>query len=195
MSIDAELITSSTAHSRQCLQRRSVTASPELWFVQDFVYPPMLEKLFDFVTTAPNLNWHLVSGQENKNRIEVSWEPESAIEEIHTVYDNLTVDLNSAFGRTLKFNGISIWKDGPGYKYGRHIDTDRINLGIQIYLVDGPADLHTKFYFQDQILQSTYKKNHGYIMDNSNKLQHGIETPVPEDYVRYSLYSSWDIVK
>ena len=195
MSLDMNLINLSIVHSQQFLQKRIVTPSPELWFLQDFIYPALLEKLFEFVTTTPNLNWHLVKGQEQKNRTEVSWESESVIEEIHMVYDSLTASLNLIFDRNLKFNGISVWKDGAGYSYGRHRDINRINVAIQIYLSNGPADLHTKFYFQEQILESKYQKNHGYLMDNINKLPHGIETPVPEDHVRYSLYASWDTVK
>lgn len=189
------LIRLGTEYSQYKLQNRIVTPSSELWFLQDFIYPALLEKLFKFITTSVDLNWHLVKGQERRNRLEVSWEPESVVEEIHMVYDNLTADLNLIFARNLKFNGISIWKDGPGYMYGRHRDIDQISVAIQIYLTDGPDQLHTKFYHEDQILKSTYQKNYGYIMDNTNKLQHGIETPVPENYTRYSLYTSWDAIK
>lgn len=195
MTIDTNLVNLSTVHSQHCLQKRSATPSTDLWFLQNFIYPELLQKLVGYVTTSTNLNWHPLKGQEKKNRAEVNWEPESVIEEVHMVYDNLTLDLSLLFGRNLKFNGIAVWKDGPGYMFSCHQDADCINVAIQIYLVDGPRELHTKFYFQDQILESTYQKNYGYCMDNINKLPHGIETPVPENHVRYSLYASWDVVK
>ena len=189
------LVQLGTAYSQQQLQTRITTSSTKLWFLQDFIYPKLLEKLFEYITTCATLKWHPLKGQEKRNRAEVNWEPESVIEEIHMVYNNLTLDLNLIFDRNLKFNGIAIWKDGPGYSFGKHQDADCISVAMQVYLIDGPTDLHTKFYFQDQILESTYRKNYGYCMDNLNKLQHGIETPVPKDHVRYSLYASWDVVK
>jgi hypothetical protein len=192
MSLDFELIDSSTTYSLTRLVNRVTTPSPELFLLQDFIDPRLLDKLYQFITTQPNLSWQLVNGQEYRTRKEICWEADTVIEEVHTVFENLTDYLNQEFNRNLKFNGISIWQDSPSYMYGRHKDIPIINLAIQIYMTSGYNELNTKFYYNDQILESVYQKNYEYLIDNSNFLEHGIDTPVPKKHIRYSLYCSWD---
>jgi hypothetical protein len=192
MPLDFELIQNSVAYSKNKLKSRTITESSEVFLLEDFFNPSLIEKLYQYVTST-NITWKKVPGQENRTRQEVNWVFDSVIEEVHSVVEQLTDDINDIFNRKLKFNGISIWKDSPSYCYGRHKDVDIINIALQIYLTSGYKELNTKFYYKNQVLESTYEYNHGYLMDNANKLEHGIETPVPEGHVRWSIYASWDL--
>jgi hypothetical protein len=67
----------------------------------------------------------------------------------------------------------------------------QISAALQVYLTEGDPLLNTKFYYKNQILESNYRVNQGYILDNKNFLEHGIECSVPANHDRYSLYAHW----
>lgn len=195
MSLDFDLINKSTTHINDSFDAREITDCEFLCFLKDFIYPPMLNKLMNHLDQDDLLVWHRSVGQENRPRKEIRWQFDSVIEEIHVVVETLTIKIEELQKKKLKFNGIMIWKDTAGYMYSRHKDIPTISAAIQIYLTEGHPELNTKFYYKDNIYQSEYKINHGYFFDNSTRMEHGIENPVPEGHTRYSLYCHWSAVE
>jgi len=191
MLLDFKLITDSTSYSLDRLSKIDSTACPHLFFLKDFINPDLLVKLLDYITTE-EIVWTKELKQEYNNRLKLNWIPESVIEETHIVLDNLTADLNQRFNRTNKFLGLSIWKDQEGYTISMHEkDNSIIDVAVQIYLSESTVDLATKFLVNGTILSTDYKENYGYLVDNSVGVPHYMNTPVPADHIRYSLYAMW----
>jgi len=190
MLLDFELIKQSTQYSLDKLKNIEKTDCPGLFFLSDFLYLPLIDKLVDFID-ATDLDWQEQEGQEYKNRLKVNWVPNSVIEETHIVIESLTGSLNKKFNRNNKFLGVSIWKDQEGYGIGKHTDNKIIDVAIQIYLTESAENLGTTFEYNNLTLQAQYQKNHGYLLDGSHQLPHYMNVPVPKEHVRYSLYAVW----
>lgn len=191
MLLNFKLITNSTSYSLDRISKIDPTVCPHLFFLKDFINPDLLVKLLDYITTE-EIVWTKELKQEYNNRLKLNWIPESVIEETHIVLDNLTADLNQKFNRTNKFLGLSIWKDQEGYTISMHEkDNNIIDVAVQIYLSESTVDLATKFLVNGTILTTDYKKNYGYLVDNSVGVPHYMNTPVPADHIRYSLYAMW----
>ena len=76
----------------------------------------------------------------------------------------------------------------------RNVNDSLLLILLQLYtfyLSESTVDLATKFSFNDKILSTDYKKNCGYLVDNSVGVPHYMNTPVPADHIRYSLYAMW----
>jgi hypothetical protein len=190
MPLDFTLIENSTAYSLDKLSNKTSTISPDLFLLDSFLYPPLLTKLNDYILNT-ELEWHVDPYREIKNRTKINWVFDSVIEEVHIVMKNLTTVLNQQFNRSDKFLGITIWKDQEGYTIDRHKDRVLIDLAIQIYLFGGTEDLGTKFEYDNTIISADYKENSGYLQDNQTGVVHYLDTPVPKDHIRYSLYAIW----
>ena len=144
MSLDVKLIETSTEYSLDKLASRTSTECPYIFLLDDFLYPPLLEKLFNFVTTT-ELTWELVEYQEQFNRHKISWLADSVIEETHIVIQNLTTDINLIVNKPQKFIGINIWKDMHPYTIKGHSDKELISSAMQIYLNSTNINLATQF--------------------------------------------------
>lgn len=191
MSLDFELIKKSTEYSLDKLRNITKSNCPDLFFLNDFLYPPMMNKLVNFLTTT-DIDWQVEMYQEQLNRLKVNWIPDSVIEEVHIVLENLTPELNQKFNRNNKFFGVTIWKDQEGYTIQKHNkDNSIIDIALQLYLSENLVDLGTKFEYKDEIIQINYRKNHGYLYDNSQGVPHYMSIPVPKEHIRYSLYAMW----
>lgn len=191
MSLDFALIEKSTRYSLDKIKNLTPTACPYLFLLDDFIYPPLLEKLYQLITADQNLPWHKVAYQEHSGREAVSWIPDSAVEEIHTVFEGLTQEINQLTNDNLKFMGIDVWRDVYPYTIIKHSDQDLIRCAIQIYLNESDVDLATKFCYNDLTISPPYKTNHGYLMNNQGKIPHWMTAAVPVDFARYSLYAIW----
>ena len=195
MSLDFELVNQSCLYSKNKLGQLKKTASPHLFLLEDFLNPLLVQKLVDFVAND-NINWK--NNLYNKNayplsRQQLNWLPDTVVEEVHMVFSDLTLTLNSLLNKSGDFSGISIWRDTAGFGIPRHTDNPSISYAIQIYLVDGPQYLTTVFEYNDEKIQPEFKINSGYLMDNQSKLVHYIEGAVPQDFVRYSVYAIWTL--
>ena len=89
-----------------------------------------------------------------------------------------------------------VWADYPGYRISRHIDNDAIYITMQIYLNEHTVNLGTNF--SDNIqgpykYSVPYKTNVGYLMVNSPTNYHGLDTPVPADFIRLSSYTRFNV--
>ena len=187
MSLDFELIASATEYS---IAKLNEAGTGELFLLSDFLQPALLTKLTDYIQTA-ELNWSVDPVYRTHSRTKVNWEPDTVIEETHTVFSGITDTLNTKFNRQNKFIGLNIWKDSAGYAIARHRDNRVIDIAIQIYLTSGPKELATTFEYGNSIVQADYKANSGYLADNKAGLYHYLTTPVPWGHTRYSVYGIW----
>ena len=102
--------------------------------------------------------------------------------------------------------GFVVWWDTEGYAIPHHVDNEAIVTSIQVYLGDHynvDLSLGTSFSYThldsdiepknmltnpQTIFTLPYYPNSGYLYKNSNKLLHGLNTPVPKDFNRFSMY-------
>jgi len=187
MSLDFSLIEEATQYSLAKLSSLGM-AQEKLYLVEDFLHPTLIDKLVKYAETRTD--WVAAQGYKDICRYQVNWEPDSALEETHIVFEYLTGYLSVMFNRTVYFHGINLWKDVEGYSISRHTDNPVIDLAIQLYLTSGPAELGTTFEHNGKT-QAKYQQNCGYIADNSQGLYHSLDTKVPADHVRYSVYAIW----
>lgn len=190
MALDFDLIERSKLHASLKLATALGTDCPDLYLLDDFLYRPLLDKLVDYVTNN-DLEWAVEEYQKSKNRQKIHWMSDTVIEETHIVLDSLTDLLNATFNRTDQFLGLTIWKDSAGYTIAPHCDRKIIDMAMQIYLSESDVDLATKFEYRGKLLGPKYRKNSGYLQDNSIGVNHFLHTPVPEAHIRYSLYAVW----
>jgi len=129
--------------------------------------------------------WEKVNFQETKSRDSVKWVDDGLLDQVWCMLNDLDY---SRFG--MKFTYASLWKDQYPYYIGSHVDNDQVHGAMQIYLNSGPIELGT--WFEDT--QILFVPNTGYIMNNRNKLKHGMRHAVPSGFIRYSLYALFDYV-
>lgn len=187
MSLDFSLIEEATQYSLNKLSSLGV-AQEKLYLVEDFLHPKLVAKLVNYVENCTD--WKAASGYKETYRYQTNWEADTALEEVHIVFDCLTQHLSVMFDRVVYFHGVNLWKDVEGYSISRHTDNPVIDLAIQLYLSSGPVELGTTFEHNGET-QAKYQQNCGYIADNNNGLYHSLKTKVPHDHVRYSVYAIW----
>jgi hypothetical protein len=189
MPLDYTLIDASTKYSSDKLLSLGATHCPELFFLDNFLFPDLLDKLLDHITKE-QLLWEKERNQENLNRVKLNWQYDTVIEETHIVMENLTNQVNNFFNCNHYFHGITIWKDQYPYALGRHCDNPDIGIALQVYLTGGIKELGTQFEYNDSVIQPVYQVNNGYIMNNNTRIPHSVTT-VSEGHTRYSLYAIW----
>lgn len=187
MPIDNDLIQKNIEHSKVSLSKAATSGCPCIHLLDDFLHPDMLDKLLDFLRNYDNWSETDLPGRKILN-----WEFDTVVEEVHTSMESITQEVNQLMGKDhSKFMGLNIWQDTIPFTIPPHSDNPVIGTSIQIYLNDCNADLSTKFEYDQQILSPRYVKNFGYIMDNDHKIKHWMTTPLPNDFMRYSLYGIW----
>lgn len=189
MALDYSLIEDGKIYSQIRLNNLIETASSDLSFVSEFIYPPLLDKLLEYINND-SLYWMPELYQESKNRAKLNWIPDSVLEETHIVLDSLTDQLNSIYSKQTKFLGLSVWKDQQGYTIRPHADRSLISISLQVYLSESTDDLSTHFLCNGKVISPGYVKNSGYIQNNVGMI-HFMNNPVPADHIRYSLYAVW----
>jgi hypothetical protein len=167
---------------QQALDNATLVKS-DLWSINNIFTDIELSDLLDKIELEKN--WQTVDLQENLPRRSLQWVDNGLLDHVWTMINQLNF---SSFG--LKFRNVDIWKDVAPYCIKDHVDNDRVVAAMQIYLNSGPENLGT--WFQDSYIP--FVANTGYIMNNKNKLVHGMKTAVPDNFVRYSLYALFDTV-
>ena len=193
MAIDFALIDQATQYSIDQLAQKISTQCPYISILPNFIDPALLEKLYNYALVSDCWSKQEKYGSSfyETNRFKINWEPDTVIEEVHTVFENLTDTFNQVYKKNYKFSGINLWKDSAGFHTIRHIDNPTIDLSIQIYLNDTDCDLGTKFEYANTTIKTPYLKNFGYIMNNDGKIIHYFDSEIPPEYTRYSLYAIW----
>jgi hypothetical protein len=191
MPINFELVNNSIAHLKSRMDARISTNCPDLWFLEDFLYVPLKDKLWEFISGIGKQEWSIMPEQSALSRRYINWQPDTVIEETHMVLESATRHLESLLDRSLKFHGISIWRDEFPYRIDKHSDQPGIACALQIYINSTDANLATHFEHGLEILAPEYKTNSGYLMDNKSKIIHWVPDRVPKSFIRYSLYATW----
>jgi len=187
--IDHNLIKAGTKHSKHVLAMMAATDCKDLYFFQNFLYPPLLNKIREFVSSEDDV------GPGWLGRREITWLPDSVIEETYTVIENLTNTINDKLNVKQKFNGISIWKDWGSFQARRHSDRETINTSLQVYLNSTETNLATQFECNGEIICPKYVANAGYLLNNQSKPIHWMKQPIPKNFNRYSLFATWSVTK
>jgi hypothetical protein len=152
-------------------------------------------------------NFDKLEKQEKSLRKKLSYQSKLS-KELNIFFSNIkiTKSFEDLYCMALSFNSCDLWQDGVGYFLPPHIDDDRIQLAVQIYLNESRSS-GTKFFsstvndaldprkWQDEYLQHEvkevyYKKNSGYSLLNNLHSLHGVMPNETENrlsiYVRYS---------
>jgi hypothetical protein len=161
----------------------SKNLAPDLWAIDQFFTQDTLNKIL--LELEQDQLWQSLERQEHMPRKTLAWQDAGLLDQVWGTLNELNF---SKFN--LKFNTVSIWKDTATYCIKTHVDNDRVGAAMQIYLSEGPAEIGTWF----QQIEIPFIKNTGYIMNNKNKLPHGMKCAVPDGVVRYSLYALFDHV-
>ena len=191
--IDQERINRSIEAAKSSLLTCESTISPNLHIVNDLLDDKLLSELKDYLDQNSDkwdLKIHLRAG--------VSWEADTVIEEVHTVFDNLTTVISQHFFDTpLNFIGTQVWKDRSPFFQNWHIDNPIINVAIQLYLFDAPAECGTTFIIDIHPVAVPYIHNCGYILTTYMPpgITHRPSIATPPGVVRYSIYAIWSLTE
>lgn len=161
----------------------AVLLRPDVWAVDNLFDQTELISILHDISTEQD--WQLVELQEHMPRQSIVWTDNGVLDRLWSMLNELDF---GKFG--IKFKNVTVWKDVAPYCIADHVDNDRVVAAMQIYLNEGPMDIGT--WFED--CQVPFVGNSGYIMHNRNKLMHGMKTPVPDGFVRYSMYALFDAV-
>jgi hypothetical protein len=197
MPLDFQLIEQSTQHALKQLSKIEQTSCPYVFLLEELLHDKLLEKLLEYVKQE-NINWLAeeppidnVSHVPFPNRRKINWDPDTVIEEVHVVFNNLTNAVNKIWNRNNIFLGLSIWKDTKNFAVNKHTDNPVIDVALQIYLNEVDSVVGTTFEYNNKLIQANHQKNHGYIMDNQAQIVHFLPKSVPDNHTRYSVYAIW----
>jgi len=193
MPLDFDLINSSIIQSEISINNRKPLINQDLYQIKDFIPNAFLSKLLNYAIISDNwlVQEGVTGGPVYNNRYKINWHPDSVVEELHIIFENLTQNIENIFKKSLKFDGISIWKDLEKFELPIHADNQKISASIQIYLNDCPSILGTTFFNEDKEFFIPFEKNNGYLVDNRRQLLHYVATPVPAGITRYSVNAIW----
>jgi len=186
--LDNELIKSGTIHTLQVLNNLS-NLQNSVTVVKNFFNQTMLDQLLEFCETTESWQDIIVGGGVIDYRKKISWETDNIVEVSHTVLENVTPQMSKIFNKDLKFNGVDLWKDMPGYTISKHTDNPEFNASLQVYIKNLPY-LKTVFEFNG-ILETDPSPGSGYLADNTTGISHWLDGVVPENYTRFSLHATW----
>ena len=144
--------------------------------------------------------WEREDMQEDLLRCKLSYNDRDILKEFETFINKKDIieQLSDTFSETFHDISCNFWLDKPGYTISNHPDNSRVKHVIQIFLWPNNINLGTTFYHNkfptdDNInnlrlrKKLDYQVNTGYIMNNLYQI-HGMNEPVPQDSIRFSLY-------
>lgn len=189
MPIDNQLINDSIVHAKQQLINANSTPCPYIFTVENLLYQPLLNKFLHYLESYDN--WKKVDLPLVGRQI-LNWEFDTVVEEVHACMEAITSEVNNLLStKHDKFLGLNIWKDVYPYKIKPHTDNPVIGTSMQIYVNNCNANLATNFSYNGEDIALPYNTNSGYVMNNDFRIKHWMDTPVPKDFNRYSLYAIW----
>ena len=187
--LDHELIESGTTHTLEVLNNFP-NLENSMIVVKKFFNNEILKQLLEFCESTDE--WqdaYDTAGQVIKNRKKISWKLDSILEVSHVILENITPQMSKIFNKDLKFNGVDLWKDMPGYTISKHTDNPEFNASLQIYIKNLPY-LSTVFE-HNGITVTDPNPGNGYLADNTVGIPHWLNGIVPENYERFSLHATW----
>jgi hypothetical protein len=169
------------------------TPTDNLFKLTSVIDQPMLEQLRRYITTVDLSKWQGV--RPGTLRKVISWNGDTVIEELHLVFEGVTGLINQQLSDCpLNFLGLQLWKDSDSYHMGYHIDNSMIDVAIQVYLFDSPADSGTVFKIKEEEYLIPFVHNTGYVSNyvRTTCVPHKVDVHLDSaDSNRYSLYAVW----
>jgi hypothetical protein len=196
--IDQNLINQNSISLADALKNGSVI-SPQVKFIKNAFDQDILCKLQEYVTNHYQsdfwkfeTNAHGVPMEETP-RYKLEWDPESVVEEVHEVCNLITPMLQELYTcPEIIFNGITLWRDHPGYNMSWHTDNPSIHMTMQIYLFGSTDCPGTEFKTESGSITAPFVSNTGYFIDQrTTRPVHRVTHTVPENQMRYSLFAIW----
>jgi len=184
-------------HSNFWEPKRIKLHTGEILFVEEFFNS---EKLYQVQQIIKNLAekegfpWNKPQAQEELPRRTLKL---GAVPELTFIVEHLNSHvIKEKFCRLLNMDSIgfiegNLWEDSEGFEMAMHEDNEHVNCSMQIYIGDEiDLRLGTSLGHDSGIPFTTlpYIKNTGYILTRPQNLKHGMLTPVPAGFKRYSLY-------
>ena len=188
--IDQKIIANTTATIKIALENAD-KINDQLSLIKDVLPESCIDKLNALLET--NLDWKKVPFQENLNRQMIDWIPESIMEELHNVGDELTDTVKKYYSiDNIKFQALQLWKDNQGYILNSHQDNPVIDIAMQLYLFSNNESEGTTFVIDNKELHLPFKPNTGYILwkkSNEERIPH--RTTSISSGERITLYFTW----
>lgn len=205
--IDQDLINKSTETAKMAIANCCSTTSAWLYLINSVFEDSAIDKLKEYVDNANNQKFRIVDlnapGRDKidtpDSRVVATWDPDTIIEELHDVCNNLTDTISKRFFNTsLNYLGIQIWKDTNKFSMDWHQDNPDITVSMQVYMFDAPRKYGTSFLIDDNEFAVPYQHNSGYItINDSNGIDNGLEhkptTTIPVGINRCSVYAVWSL--
>lgn len=177
--------------------KRIKLATGELIFVEQFFNLRDLVKVQQIIQSLAEKEgspWASMTNQEELPRRTLKlW----AVPELTYIMEYLNSnDIKEKFCKLLNVKYIgditgNLWEDSEGFEMMMHKDNERVSCAMQIYMGDGTdLRLGTSIGHDSGVPFATlpYIKNTGYILTRPQELNHGVLTPVPAGFKRYSFY-------
>lgn len=194
--IDQNLIAGTTKHAVASINTATIV-SDNFLKLDNFLSAEAIYKLQQYINNVSESEWNAVPLQETLPRKSINWAPDTIIEELHIVADNLTELVNQTFGTSNKqLQAVQLWRDAEGYLIPPHKDNPVIDISIQIYLFDCPQECGTSFKINDNHVEVPFVHNTGYMIYKKSyeeRCLHWSTAEVPDNVVRYSLYLTWSV--
>ncbi len=190
--IDQEQINKSIKSMELAMVNCLPTPSDKLFRIASVIDNVMLDKLKKYLATIDSAKWQ--DFQIGNLRKVINWDTDTVIEELHNVFDGVTELIGLQFSTgPVNFLGLQLWKDKNNYHMGYHIDDPIIDIALQLYLFDAPADCGTIFKIDEQEYLIPFEHNTGYVYKHqaSAGIPHTVKVTIPPDSDRYSLYAVW----
>jgi len=196
--IDQNFINQNSISLADALKNGSAI-SPQVKLIKDAFDQNMLSKLQEYFTSNYHSDlWKPETTKygipmNNKPRHKIEWDPESVVEEVHEVCNSVTPLLQEQYTcPDIVFDGITLWRDQPGYNISWHTDNPVIHLTMQIYLSGSSVCPGTEFKTQSGSVTASFVPNTGYFIDQRiTRPTHRTAHAVPENQIRYSLFAIW----
>ena len=196
--IDQHLIDNNVSSLINAL-KDGLAISPKVKFIKDAFDQNMLSKLQVYFDNnyhsdlwKPETNEYGIP-MKTMPRCKLQWDAESVIEEIHEVCNSVTPLLQKLYTRpTIVFDGITLWRDEPGYNIAWHTDNPKIHMTMQVYLCGSEQCPGTEFKTELGSMTAPFVPNTGYFIDQHEvRPEHRLAYTVPKNQIRYSLFAIW----
>ena len=206
--IDQDLIDTSTESAKIAIANCHTTPSDGLYLINSVFGDNAIVKLKEYINNANNQKFRLAQSNAtnqdkidtSESRVVITWDPDTIIEELHEVCNNLTDTISKKFFNAgLNYLGIQIWKDTNKFWMGWHRDNPDINVSMQVYMFNTPSKYGTSFLIDGNEFAVPYQHNTGYIAINNNAggiadgLEHKPTKDIPAGITRCSVYAVWSL--
>ena len=173
----------------------------KVFLIENFLPLQLADSLLSLFKTGPadKTAWEVLVGQTHEVDRYHYVGSSSLLDQIaQHATDNTTTDyFSTLLNKPVKFVGVALWLDQPGYSIPPHYDLDPYQYAAQIYITDTPNTFSGTTIYNTQyqmVAQLPLRHNFGYLIDRTTTVLHGIATPIPSGCSRYSVYMKYQAV-